>query len=81
VLNGILHWKLCSVERVKYCNWVFSNVNTFYITGLSDCVLALGFEKMSRGSLKNTVSIIKCLKHTIFYDYFMVYHNSTDAMN
>jgi hypothetical protein len=28
--------------------------------------LALGFEKMSRGSLKNTVSIIKCLRHTIF---------------
>lgn len=23
----------------------------------------------------------KCLKHTIFYDYFMFDHNSTDAMS
>ena len=45
---------------------MYSDVNTFCLTGLSDCVLALGFEKMSRGSLKNTVSIIKCLRHTIF---------------
>jgi acetyl-CoA acetyltransferase len=42
---------------------MYSDVNTFCITGLSDCVLALGFEKMSRGSLKSTVSIIKKSKY------------------
>ena len=37
--------------------------------GLSDCVLAVGFEKMQRGSLGSTVKLIKLFTSVETYTY------------
>lgn len=41
----------------------------FLCTGISDCVLALGFEKMERGSLGTKV----CLYLLIIQQLFLIY--------
>lgn len=44
-------WNIGYIDKVHDCMM-------FKLTGMSDCVLALGFEKMQRGSLGGKVGVL-----------------------
>lgn len=49
-------------QSLLWLRIVWHYVVVCVVTGVADCVLALGFEKMERGSLQAKVNIFRCFK-------------------